>query len=98
MPLEWASIRSIARCVLPVLVGPSTAVTPAPRTRASREPFGDEKEMVIQCPEKCQQSDDGAACRFEGSRANAAGADATSGASHRRVPKCNGATRKTCRR
>ncbi len=26
-PLSWPSIRSIARCVLPVLVGPSTAVT-----------------------------------------------------------------------
>jgi hypothetical protein len=31
MPLEWASIRSMARKVFPVLVGPSTAVTPAPR-------------------------------------------------------------------
>src|SRR3546814_1655039 len=26
MPLEWAHIRSIARCVLPVLVGPRTAL------------------------------------------------------------------------
>src|ERR1700755_1254400 len=33
MPLECASIRSIARWVLPVLVGPSTAVTPEPRAR-----------------------------------------------------------------
>ncbi len=30
MPDECASIRSMARWVLPVLVGPSTAVTPAP--------------------------------------------------------------------
>ena len=31
MPLECAHIRSTARCVLPVLVGPNTAVTvPAP--------------------------------------------------------------------
>src|SRR5262249_50996030 len=36
MPEEWASRRSIARWVLPVLVGPSTAVTPAPRARTSR--------------------------------------------------------------
>src|SRR5262247_4191339 len=36
MPEEWASMRSIARWVLPVLVGPSTAVTPAPRARTSR--------------------------------------------------------------
>ncbi len=32
MPLEWAHIRSTARCVLPVLVGPRTAVT-LPETR-----------------------------------------------------------------
>ena len=36
MPEECASIRSMARCVLPVLVGPSTAVTPAPRAREIR--------------------------------------------------------------
>src|SRR5262245_29698963 len=30
-PTSWASMRSMARCVLPVLVGPSTAVTPRPR-------------------------------------------------------------------
>ena len=34
MPEECASIRSIARWVLPVLVGPSTAVTPAPGARS----------------------------------------------------------------
>src|SRR5689334_3857888 len=33
-PEEWPSIRSMARCVLPVLVGPSTAVTPAPGARS----------------------------------------------------------------
>jgi len=49
MPEEWASIRSMARCVLPVFVGPSTAVTPAPRTRASRS-AGEEKEMAITFP------------------------------------------------
>ncbi|KTS11245.1 hypothetical protein SB3_05050 [Methylobacterium radiotolerans] len=35
MPVGCASIRSMARCVLPVLVGPRTAVTP--RARASRD-------------------------------------------------------------
>src|ERR1700730_8519342 len=50
IPEEWASIRSMARCVLPVLVGPRTAVTPAPRARASRA-TGEEKEMGISCPE-----------------------------------------------
>src|SRR5262252_8985998 len=38
MPEECASMRSIARWVLPVLVGPSTAVTPWPRARWSRSP------------------------------------------------------------
>src|SRR5262245_36451375 len=46
MPVECPSMRSIARWVLPVLVGPSTAVTPAPRARASRL-VGDENEMGI---------------------------------------------------
>src|SRR6266542_3086444 len=41
IPDEWPSIRSMARWVLPVLVGPSTAVTPTPRARASR--FTDEE-------------------------------------------------------
>ena len=27
MPLSWPHMRSIARCVLPVLVGPNTAVS-----------------------------------------------------------------------
>src|SRR5215469_11521528 len=49
MPVEWASIRSIARWVLPVLVGPSTAVTPWPRATASRE-VAEEKEMGIRGP------------------------------------------------
>src|SRR3954470_7099746 len=31
MPLSWPSMRSIARWVLPVLVGPKTAVTPRAR-------------------------------------------------------------------
>src|SRR5215472_9342371 len=35
MPEECASMRSIARCVLPVLVGPSTAVTPEPGARSA---------------------------------------------------------------
>src|SRR5262245_64077991 len=39
-------MRSMARWVLPVLVGPSTAVTPAPRARASRF-WGAEKETGI---------------------------------------------------
>src|SRR3954468_7099777 len=34
MPEGCASIRSMARWVLPVLVGPSTAVTPAPGARS----------------------------------------------------------------
>src|SRR3954470_14346345 len=46
MPDECASMRSMARWVLPVLVGPSTAVTPAPRAWASRL-IGDEKEIGI---------------------------------------------------
>src|SRR5947209_8485970 len=49
MPVECASMRSIARCVLPVLVGPSTAVTPAPRARASRL-AGCENETAIGFP------------------------------------------------
>ena len=49
MPEECASIRSMARCVLPVLVGPSTAVTPAPRARDVRLGCG-EKEMAITRP------------------------------------------------
>src|SRR5918995_5095245 len=49
MPLECASIRSIARWVLPVLVGPSTAVTPVPRARASRL-LGEENEIAISGP------------------------------------------------
>src|SRR5690349_3715329 len=43
-PDECANIRSIARWVLPVLVGPSTAVTPAPR---AREDLADRGEKVI---------------------------------------------------
>src|SRR5690242_8549695 len=46
IPDEWASIRSIAKWVLPVLVGPSTAVTPAPRAPLSRA-TGEAKESAI---------------------------------------------------
>src|SRR6187200_2173655 len=49
MPDECPSIRSMARNVLPVLVGPSTAVTPAPRRRPSRL-TGDENERGILVP------------------------------------------------
>src|SRR4029079_16445218 len=49
MPDECPSIRSMARNVLPVLVGPSTAVTPAPRRRPSRV-TGDENEIGIRFP------------------------------------------------
>ena len=46
MPEEYASIRSMAKWVLPVLVGPSTAVTPAPGARPL--PGGDiEDEKAI---------------------------------------------------
>src|SRR5487761_2197458 len=46
IPEECASIRSIARWVLPGLVGPSTAVTPAPGARALASVGGeDEKAM-----------------------------------------------------
>src|SRR5690348_11567246 len=41
IPDECASIRSMARCVLPVLVGPSTAVTPAPGARSLANVEGD---------------------------------------------------------
>src|SRR5262245_5232038 len=50
IPDECANIRSMARWVLPVLVGPSTAVTPAPRARASRSVAG-EKEIGIEGPD-----------------------------------------------
>src|SRR5690242_321734 len=50
MPEECASIRSMARCVLPVLVGPRTAVTPAPRARVPRGGCG-EKLRVITGPD-----------------------------------------------
>ena len=39
-------MRSMARWVLPVLVGPSTAVTPAPRAPVARL-VGEENEMGI---------------------------------------------------
>src|SRR5436305_8092220 len=45
MPVECASIRSIARWVLPVLVGPSTAVTPAPGARPLASGEKEEKLM-----------------------------------------------------
>ena len=44
MPEECASIRSMARWVLPVLVGPSTAVTPAPGARS--EAKGEEEKGI----------------------------------------------------
>src|SRR5215475_4986714 len=44
MPEECASRRSMARCVLPVLVGPSTAVTPAPGARS--EAKGEEEKAI----------------------------------------------------
>src|SRR5271156_1556582 len=50
MPEEWASMRSMARWVLPVLVGPNTAVTPAPRARRSRSVEG-ENEIGIEGPD-----------------------------------------------
>src|SRR5215207_5775694 len=46
MPLSWPSIRSIARCVLPVLVGPSTAVTPRARSCGGGERRKFIKEMA----------------------------------------------------
>src|SRR5262249_32337812 len=49
-PELCASMRSMARWVLPVLVGPSTAVTPAPRVRGSRVCVAVENEMVINVP------------------------------------------------
>src|ERR1700752_1224239 len=58
-------MRSIARNVLPVLVGPRTAVTPAPRARGSRAEW-DDREIGIKIPEaKFRQSDDDATDRFE---------------------------------
>src|SRR2546429_4728918 len=47
-PEECASIRSIARWVLPVLVGPSTAVTPAPGARSLPNEVG-EKAIFCRC-------------------------------------------------
>src|SRR6185312_6119732 len=49
MPDECASMRSMARWVLPVLVGPRTAVTPAPRARGERLE-GEENDRVITRP------------------------------------------------
>src|SRR6266436_3833796 len=50
MPEECASIRSIARWVLPVLVGPSTAVTPEPGARAfANVGAEEEKAMFYRC-------------------------------------------------
>src|ERR1700681_1623861 len=46
-PDECASIRSIARWVLPVLVGPSTAVTPEPGARSW--PNEEEKVIIYRC-------------------------------------------------
>ena len=46
IPDEWPSMRSMARCVLPVLVGPSTAVTPAPRAPELRL-VAEEKDIGI---------------------------------------------------
>src|SRR5882672_11756239 len=51
IPVEWPSMRSIARWVLPVLVGPRTAVTPTPRARASRFAAG-ENETGMDIPGK----------------------------------------------
>src|ERR1700760_101813 len=45
IPDECASMRSIARWVLPVLVGPSTAVTPAPGARSLANPVVGEKAI-----------------------------------------------------
>src|SRR5450631_1144243 len=49
MPLECASMRSIARWVLPVLVGPSTAVTPAPGARSEPNADVEEKAIFFRC-------------------------------------------------
>jgi hypothetical protein len=61
MPEECASIRSIARCVLPVLVGPSTAVTPEPRARSSRSALG-ENEIDIESPAEAVSRRKGGGC------------------------------------
>src|SRR3954451_13486340 len=63
-------MRSMARWVLPVLVGPSTAVTPAPRAWASRF-IGDEKEIGIFIQGQvwdlsCLCSDKSLACHMRG--------------------------------
>src|ERR1700686_41239 len=49
MPDACASMRSMARWVLPVLVGPSTAVTPWPRATVSRD-VTEEKDIAIRVP------------------------------------------------
>src|ERR1700712_792172 len=46
-PEECASIRSIARWVLPVLVGPSTAVTPAPGARPLATEVAEFERIII---------------------------------------------------
>src|ERR1700734_1051481 len=47
IPDECASIRSMARWVLPVLVGPSTAVTPAPGARPLENVGGEEEKAMF---------------------------------------------------
>src|ERR1700686_904444 len=46
-PEECASIRSIARWVLPVLVGPSTAVTPKPGARSLASGDAEEEKAMF---------------------------------------------------
>src|SRR3990172_6708473 len=48
MPISWPSMRSMARWVLPVLVGPRTAVTPRPRGAPSE--FEGNGRLISRCP------------------------------------------------
>ena len=50
-------MRSMARWVLPVLVGPRTAVTPAPRRRPSRD-AGDDLVVDLAGEQTQRQTDD----------------------------------------
>src|ERR1044072_5354754 len=62
MPEEWPSMRSMARCVLPVLVGPSTAVTPAPGARSEANEEGEKaiwcRFFLVQCRRHCEEQSD----------------------------------------
>src|SRR3569833_1809522 len=59
MPVGWATMRSMARWVLPVLVGPSTAVTLLARAAGGSERKGSKAKEPIKSPAHTGESVDG---------------------------------------